>query len=246
MTIALLADIHGNREAMTACLADAERRHVDQLVFLGDLVGYGADPVWVVDRVGEHVERGALAILGNHDAAAAGAREDMNETAQEAIEWTRRQLDSTQKNFLGALPLSVEHEGRLFVHASPIEPSRWHYITGSQAARNNLVAMKTVQNFCGHVHIPALYGLSLTGKLMEFSPVAGTAIPLLPGRRWLAVIGAVGQPRDQNPAACYALLDDKTNTLTYRRVPYDVATAARKIRDAGLPAILATRLERGF
>lgn len=246
MTIALLADIHGNREAMTACLADAERRRVDRFIFLGDLVGYGADPGWVVDRVSEHVERGALGIRGNHDAAAAGAREVMNGTAQEAIEWTRRQLDPAQKNFLGGLPLSVEHDGRLFVHASPFEPSHWHYITGSQAARSSLLATRAGQSFCGHVHIPALYGLSLTGKSMEFAPVAGTAIPLLPGRRWLAVLGAVGQPRDHNPAACYALLDDKANTLTYRRIPYDVSTAARKIRDAGLPAILATRLERGF
>jgi diadenosine tetraphosphatase ApaH/serine/threonine PP2A family protein phosphatase len=246
MMIALLADIHGNREAMTACLADAERRHVDRFIFLGDLVGYGAEPGWVVDRVGEHVARGAMAILGNHDAAAAGVREDMNETAQEAIEWTRRQLNSAQKNFLGALPLFVEHDGRLFVHASPFEASHWHYITGSQAARRSLTATSAGQSFCGHVHIPALYGLSLTGKLMEFSPVAGMAVPLLRGRRWLAVIGAVGQPRDHNPAACYALLDDKANTLTYRRVAYDVSTAARKIRDAGLPAILATRLERGF
>jgi diadenosine tetraphosphatase ApaH/serine/threonine PP2A family protein phosphatase len=246
MTIALLADIHGNREAMTACLDDAERRQVDRFVFLGDLVGYGADPGWVVDRVGEYVERGAAAILGNHDAAAVGVRVSMNETAQDAIDWTRRQLTQGQKDFLGALPLSIEQDGRLFVHASPLEPARWHYIVGSQAARNSLIATDAQQAFCGHVHIPALYGLSLTGKLMEFSPVAGMAIPLLQGRRWLAVIGAVGQPRDHNPAASYALLDDKANTLTYRRVPYDVSTAARKVREAGLPAILATRLERGF
>jgi diadenosine tetraphosphatase ApaH/serine/threonine PP2A family protein phosphatase len=246
MTVALLADIHSNREAMTACLADAERRHVDRFIFLGDLVGYGADPAWVVDRVSEYVERGALAVLGNHDAAAAGAREAMNETAQEAIEWTRRQLDSAQKNFLGGLPLSAELDGRLFVHASPLEPSRWHYIMGGQAARNNLIATTARQAFCGHVHRSALYGLSLTGKLIEFTPVAGMAIPLLSGRQWLAVIGAVGQPRDHNPAACYALLDDKANTLTYRRVPYDVSTAARKIREVGLPAILATRIEGGF
>jgi diadenosine tetraphosphatase ApaH/serine/threonine PP2A family protein phosphatase len=246
MTIALLADIHSNREAMTACLADAERRHVDRFIFLGDLVGYGADPAWVVDRVSEHIDRGAFAILGNHDAAAAGARETMNETAQQAIEWTRRQLDAAQEDFLRKLPLTLELDGRLFVHASPLEPARWHYIMGGQAARNNLIATAARQSFCGHVHRPALYGLSLTGKLIEFTPVAGTEIPLLSGRQWLAVIGAVGQPRDHNPAACYALLDDKANTLTYRRVPYDVATAARKIREAGLPAILATRLEAGY
>jgi diadenosine tetraphosphatase ApaH/serine/threonine PP2A family protein phosphatase len=246
MMIALLADIHSNREAMTACLADAERRHVDRLIFLGDLVGYGADPTWVIDRVSEYIARGALAILGNHDAAASGARETLNETAQEAIEWTRRRLDSAQMNFLAGLPHTVELDGRLFVHASPLEPSRWHYIMGGQAARNNLLATTARQAFCGHVHRSTLYGLSLTGKLIEFTPAAGMAIPLLSGRQWLAVIGAVGQPRDHNPAACYALLDDTANTLTFRRVPYDVATAARKIREAGLPAILASRLEGGF
>ncbi len=244
--IAILADIHGNREALTACLADAERRQVDRYIFLGDLVGYGADPGWVVDRVSDYVEQGATAILGNHDAAAAGARVSMNETAQQAIDWTRGQLSDAQKEFLGRLPLSVEHDGRLFVHASPLEPSRWHYVTSSQVARNNLMATAARQSFCGHVHVPALYGLSLTGKLMAFEPVAGMAIPLLAGRRWLAVIGAVGQPRDHDPAACYALLDDKANSLTYRRVAYDVETAARKIREADLPAVLATRLERGF
>lgn len=246
MMIALLADIHGNREAMTACLADADRHGAERLIFLGDLVGYGADPGWVVDRVSEHVARGALAILGNHDAAAAGTREDMNETAQQAIKWTRAQLGPAQKEFLATLPLSVEDEGRLFVHASPLEPRRWHYVTSSQTARNGLAATTARQTFCGHVHIPVLYGLSLTGKLMEFTPVAGTAIPLLSGRRWLAVMGAVGQPRDHDPAASYALFDDQANMLTYRRLAYDVSTAARKIRDAGLPGILATRLERGF
>ena len=94
--------------------------------------------------------------------------------------------------------------------------------------------------------MPALYHLSLTGKLLEFTPVAGSPIPMLRGRHWLAVIGAVGQPRDRNPAACYALLDDLQNTLTYIRVPYDVETAARKVRAAGLPEVLAARLERGY
>jgi len=244
--IAILADIHGNREALTTCLADAERRQVDRYIFLGDLVGYGADPGWVVDRVSDYVKQGATAILGNHDAAAAGVRVAMNETAQQAIEWTRGQLSDAQKEFLGRLPLSVEHDGRLFVHASPHEPSRWHYVTGSQIARANLMETVARQSYCGHVHVPALYGLSLTGKLMAFEPVAGIAIPLLAGRRWLAVIGAVGQPRDHDPAACYALLDDKANSLTYRRVAYDVETAARKIREAGLPAVLAARLVRGF
>ena len=244
--IALLADIHGNREALTACLADAERRNADRYVFLGDLVGYGADPGWVVDRVMDYAGRGALAILGNHDSAAAGADESMNDSAQLAIEWTRRQLSAAQRGFLENLPVSIEDGARLYVHASAYQPREWHYVLDSHSARESIGATPAHQTFCGHVHVPALYHLSLTGKLIEFTPTAGMAIPLLKGRRWLAVLGAVGQPRDHNPAACYALLDETQNTLTYIRTPYDVASAARKIREAGLPAVLAARIEQGY
>lgn len=244
--IALLADIHGNREALTACLADAERRNAERYVFLGDLVGYGADPGWVVDRVTEYAGRGALAILGNHDSAAAGADESMNDTAQQAIEWTRRQLSAAQRGFLENLPVSIADGARLYVHASAYQPREWHYVLDSHSARQSIGATPAHQTFCGHVHVPALYHLSLTGKLIEFTPTAGMAIPLLHGRRWLAVLGAVGQPRDHNPAACYALLDETQNTVTYIRVPYDVASAARKIREAGLPAVLAARIEQGY
>jgi diadenosine tetraphosphatase ApaH/serine/threonine PP2A family protein phosphatase len=243
--IAMLADIHGNREALSACLADAARRQAKRHVFLGDFVGYGADPGWVVDRAIEYTERGALAVLGNHDAAAIGTPQPMNETAAAAIEWTRRNLSPAQRDFLEKLPLTIEDDCRLYVHASADEPSQWPYVLDTRAARRSLEATTARQTFCGHVHVPKLYHLSLTGKLFEFTPTAAT-IPLLHGRRWLAVLGAVGQPRDRNPAACYALLDEAQNTLTYIRVPYDVASAARKIREAGLPPVLAARLEQGY
>jgi diadenosine tetraphosphatase ApaH/serine/threonine PP2A family protein phosphatase len=244
--IALLADIHGNREAMAACLADAERRNADRYVFLGDLVGYGADPGWVTDQVMAYVARGAVAILGNHDAAAAGLSTSMNENAAAAIAWTRGRLDVAQKNFLESLPLTVAEADRLYVHASADTPAQWHYILNTRRARESFEATPAQQVFCGHVHRPMLYLLSRAGKLFEFTPTAGVAIPLLPGRRILAVLGAVGQPRDHNPAAAYALLDEAQNALTYVRVPYDVAAAAGKIRDAGLPAVLAARLEQGY
>lgn len=244
--IALLADIHGNREALGACLADAGRRKCERYVFLGDLVGYGADPGWVVDRVMEYAASGAIVVLGNHDAAAAGSRVSMNEAAAEAIAWTRRQLDAAQRNFLEGLPLSVEDGDRLYVHASADEPPHWHYVLGTNRARKSFGATAARQTFCGHVHSPALYLLSRAGNVSEFTPTAGVAVPLLHGRRWLAVLGAVGQPRDRNPAACYGLLDETQNTLTYVRLPYDIASAARKIREAGLPAMLAARLEHGY
>jgi diadenosine tetraphosphatase ApaH/serine/threonine PP2A family protein phosphatase len=246
MIIALLADIHGNREALTACLADAARRAVDRYVFLGDIVGYGADPEWVIDQVIDLKIRGALAVRGNHDAAVCGTPESMNEVAQAAIRWTAPRLSTAQRDFLAGLPLTIAEDGRLFVHASAHEPPRWHYVLGPHEARDSLGATDAQQTFCGHVHVPALYHLSLTGKLIEFTPVAGAPIPLLRGRKWLAVLGAVGQPRDRNPTASYAILDDASNTLTYLRVAYDTATAAAKIRAAGLPDVLAARIERGM
>ncbi len=99
---------------------------------------------------------------------------------------------------------------------------------------------------CGHVHVPALYHLSATGKVARFVPVASAAVPLSPSWRWLMVLGAVGQPRDGSPAACYGVLDLSHNTITYQRVPYDTQTAARKVRAAGLPEVLAQRLLQGF
>lgn len=245
MISALLSDIHANREALTACLADAARRGVDRYIFLGDLVGYGADPEWVVDKVMEFASSGALVIRGNHDAAACGEPQSMNPVAEEAIAWTASRLNAEQRQFLTSRPMRVEDGERLFVHASAHDPERWHYVLDARSARESLTATQAQQTFCGHVHMPALYHLSLTGKLIEFTPVTGSSIPLLRGRKWLAVLGAVGQPRDNNAAACYALLDEEQNKLTYQRVPYDTATAARKIREAGLPQVLAARLERG-
>ena len=245
MLTALLADIHANREALVACLAHAEASGAERYVFLGDYVGYGAEPGWAVDTVASYVQNGARAILGNHDAAVFGSDADMNETARAALIWTREQLNGGQRDFLRGLPLTAEKDGRLFVHASAWDPSGWDYVTGPAAALRSFTATEHRTTFCGHVHVPEVYHLSLTGKIAAFTPAAGTAIPLLPQRRWLAVIGSVGQPRDGIAAASYAMLDDARDTLTYMRVPYDVAGAAAKVRAAGLPMVLSLRLLQG-
>ena len=246
MRIALLTDIHGNREAFTACLDHAAQNGIDRYVFLGDFAGYGADPGWVIDTVLAQVEGGAIAILGNHDAAALTDSAGMNEAAADAIAWTRAQLDDRQRNFIAGLPLFVEEADRLYVHASAYEPDQWHYVTELYGAAKSLMATQAHLTFCGHTHVPALFHMSLTGKFASFDPVERVEIPLTPQRRWLAVIGSVGQPRDRDPAACYAVLDDERSALTYVRVPYDVESAARKIMQAGLPVMLAARLFEGF
>jgi diadenosine tetraphosphatase ApaH/serine/threonine PP2A family protein phosphatase len=245
MLIALFTDIHGNREALEACLAHARRHPIDRYVFLGDFVGYGADPGFVVDTVKDFAERGAVALLGNHDAAAIGMPERMNDEATLAIQWTRRQLKNDQLGFLASLPLEAEDDDRLYVHASAADPAAWDYVVDERSAERSLQATDAALTFCGHVHVPALFHLSATEKIAGFDPDAGVGVPLGCERRWLAVIGAVGQPRDRNPAACYALYEDGPRTLTYVRVRYDIESAARKIRDAGLPLFLAARLASG-
>ncbi|NVO12584.1 MAG: metallophosphoesterase family protein [Rhodoplanes sp.] len=246
MRTALISDIHANREALEACLDHAERSGVDAYVFLGDYVGYGADPAWVLDTVMGYVGRGAAAVLGNHDAAAIGERADMNDDAAAAIAWTKTVIGDGHRDFLGRLPLVVEKGSILYVHANPVEPAGWGYITDLYSASRALVGSRAHITFCGHTHVPSLFHMSVTGKFASFDPVDRVDIPLTSRRRWLAVIGAVGQPRDRNPAACYAVLDDATDVLTYVRVPYDIDGAARKIIEAGLPVGLAYRLYQGY
>lgn len=245
MLIALFTDIHGNREAFEACLAHAARHKIDRFIFLGDYVGYGADPGFAVDTVRDFVARGAIALRGNHDSAASGTPERMNDHGARAIEWTRKQLTGEQQEFLANLPYRHEESGCFYVHASAADPWLWDYVMDDRAAARSLAATDASLTFCGHVHVPALFHVTTTGKIAGFDPDSDVAIPLSRQRRWIAVIGAVGQPRDRNPAACYALYDDTAQTLTYVRAPYDIERTAQKIRDAGLPPFLADRLAWG-
>jgi diadenosine tetraphosphatase ApaH/serine/threonine PP2A family protein phosphatase len=243
--VALFADIHANRQAFSACLAQARNQGVERIVLLGDYVGYGGDPSWAVSTVMDLVEQGAVAVLGNHDSAVGDPGANLNVEAQVAIEWTRGELDQAQRQFLAGLPLTLAEEDRLYVHSEASRPERWTYVQSVEDAVRSIQATSAHVTFCGHIHSPALYCMSATGKMTSFTPVTGVPIPLLPGRRWLAVLGAVGQPRDGNPAASYLLLDTAKREITYCRVPYDVEQAAARIRERGLPTWLADRLLLG-
>jgi diadenosine tetraphosphatase ApaH/serine/threonine PP2A family protein phosphatase len=245
MLIALLADIHANREALEACLEDAGQAGVDRYVFMGDLVGYGPDPEWVVERVARMVDDGALAILGNHDAASISDADTMSAVAHAAIMWTRTRLGASHRAFLAALPLDLHEDDRLYVHASASAPQDWLYVLGPREAFHSFRATAQRLTFCGHTHMPALFNESASTLPQQHIPAEGQPMPLLAQRRWLAVLGAVGQPRDGNPAACYGLFDSESSRLTYMRVPYDTDVTAHKIRAAGLPPALAIRLLSG-
>lgn len=242
MRFAVLTDIHANREAFEAVLGDVAGHGVDRLVLLGDIVGYGADPEWCSDRAEALVAEGAVCVRGNHDNAAAGAVEAMSPLAKRALDWTKDRLGAGQKAFLNGLPMTAEAESLLFVHASANQPEAWSYITSDTRAAPSFRACKAKVILCGHVHVPLLASCDLGGVVREQAFRPGLPIPLLPSRRWLAVVGSVGQPRDGVAQAGWALVDTERSELTFRRTAYDVAEAARKVRAAGLPEELAVRL----
>lgn len=246
MLIALFADVHSNLEALQACLSHAGKRSAQRFAFLGDLVGYGADPHGVIDLVARLCAGGAIAVKGNHDEAVDGSSVYLNDAARSAIEWTRGVLTAEQKRFLSVLPVCVREDRMCFVHGSAAMPERWDYVDGPGAAKRSVEAADLPYTFCGHVHDQTLYFEAARGNMGAFHPTSGTPIPIGHHRRWLAIVGSVGQPRDSNPAAAYALFDTAREQITFYRVPYDNHAAAGKIRRAGLPPSLAYRVERGI
>lgn len=243
MQIALMSDIHGNLEAFEACLADADAVAPGaRVIVLGDLVGYGADPN-AVTRLA--MQRAAITIRGNHDEASTSDLGGMTADAAAAIAWTRTALEPEVRAWLAGLPMEVAEEDRLYVHAEASRPAAWRYVMDADDARRSIEATEQRLTFTGHTHVPVLFGLTATEKISRFRPISDVAVPLPRPRRWFAGVGAVGQPRDGNPAACYAIFNTERAELTIRRVAYDVAAAGAKIRAAGLPDRLASRLLHG-
>lgn len=249
MKLALLSDIHANIQALEACLTHAHAQGAQQFACLGDLVGYGADPAAVVQRVQGLAAEGALLVKGNHDAMAVAPPALVKTIGDSTAAWTHAQLDDGQRQFLHDLPLTLQHGAILLVHASLDGPELWRYVYDQRAAGASLdaaadwPAVRYV--FGGHVHMQTLYYRGAGAGLMKFLPTPGVAVPLPRHRHWLATIGSVGQPRDGNPQAMYALFDSVKLQLTFQRVAYDHHAAAAAIRRAGLPALFADRLELG-
>jgi diadenosine tetraphosphatase ApaH/serine/threonine PP2A family protein phosphatase len=246
LVIALLSDVHSNLEALHACLKHAAQCGAQRYVFLGDFVGYGADPQEVVAAIAHRVADGAIAVKGNHDEAVEKRAGYMNEAAKDSIEWTRKALSVESAAFLSRLPLIVREEAMCFVHASAADPARWDYVDTRAVAWRSVEAAGTPYTFSGHVHDQVLYFESPTGKWSTFRPTPGSPVPMPGHRRWLALVGSVGQPRDGKAAAAYALFDAARKQITFHRVAYDHLAAARKIRQAGLPEAHAYRVEKGI
>lgn len=241
MRVAVLSDIHANLRALDAILARIGS--VDAIWHLGDVVGYGPDPDAVVDRLRE---RGSIGVRGNHDLAATGddVIRDFNVDARAAMEWTRRTIAPTTREWLGALPAQLTIDAYNLVHASPRDPI-WEYIGTDAIAFANLAEMPTEFGLFGHTHLPWAYLAAGPGGVEAIQPATDASIGLA-GRRALVNPGSVGQPRDGDPDASALVLDTELAEVTWVRAPYDVRSTQRAMRAAGLPARGIERIAQGF
>lgn len=249
MRYLILSDVHANLEALEAVLESAEPW--DHALVLGDLVGYGADPNAVVERVAALTP--ATFIRGNHDKVAAGLAsvEGFNHLARQAIQWTEQVLTPDNRAWVAALPQGpvpiAEPQPQPFTpeicHGAPFDEDV--YIFDDLDARRGFRVITRPLCLFGHTHVPAMYAFD--GELAMMDPPRGraSAVTLQEGVSYLINVGAVGQPRDGDPRAAYGLLDTATSVLTVTRAEYDVAAAQRKIMTAGLPEVLAQRLAIG-
>ncbi len=249
MKIAFLSDIHSNIHALEACLEDARGKGAEQIAILGDLVGYGAFPTEVTQRCMQLQGEGAIVLRGNHEEMAVDPPHDLSTYAALTSHWTHRHLSGSNRNWLAQLPLTAQIESVYMVHASADAPEKWRYVNVPQVAQASLQTAANLPDvryvFGGHVHHQMLYYLGSGRGLMRFDPTPGVFIPVPSHRHWLATVGSVGQPRDGDPRAAYAFLDTRSKQLTFHRIDYDHTEAAYAVRAAGLPEILAHRLETG-
>jgi diadenosine tetraphosphatase ApaH/serine/threonine PP2A family protein phosphatase len=239
MKFAIFGDIHGNLEALQAVLRDAQAQGCGNYVCLGDIVGYGADPVACLESV-----RGLQCpvVRGNHDEGAANTSnlEDLNPLAQAALLWTRDQLSPEQRQWLADLKLVRQVRDFTIVHATLDSPGAWAYVTNRFDAMASFSYQFTQLCFYGHTHAPRIFEKDDTVR-----GARGLEAQLVRGTKYFINVGSVGQPRDGDWRAAYAIYDAELHHVTIRRVDYDLDTAQQKILDAGLPPLLAERLALG-
>ncbi len=239
MKYAILGDIHANLEALREVLKDANEQGATHYACTGDIVGYNADP-----KVCLQIIRSlrCATVQGNHDyyAACNASLELFTPGARKSIHWTRKQLSPFERKYLRQLPLILDIETFTIVHSSLNNPSRWNYIFKSKAADANFRNQFNPVCFFGHTHVPLAF---IQGKNIDKGFYE--TLHIKPGFQYLINVGSVGQPRDRNTTAAYVIYDLEEQTVSMRRVEYDISSAQKKIRSAGLPFRNALRLASG-
>ncbi len=239
MKFAIIADIHANLEALQVVLEDAKAQKATHYACLGDVVGYNANPKECLDIVRK---MGMPCVKGNHDEYISSEEhlEGFNPAAAEAVNWTRNQLSEEDRQWLRDLKYTRMVTTFTIVHATLDAPQRWGYVFDKLAAAASFTYQNTPICFFGHTHVPVAF--------IRDSVVRGgtySKFKVEPGKKYFINVGAVGQPRDNNPKSSYVIYDVDEGTIEQRRLEYDIATAQKKILDAGLPERLAERLAYG-
>jgi len=239
MRFAIFGDIHANLHALEAVLSDARTQLCTHYVCMGDIVGYNANPRECLALVRE-LE--CPTVKGNHDEQASmiGEHETFNALAEEAIQWTRAQLSEDEKSWLRELRLQRQVRDFTIVHATLDTPHKWGYIFNQLDAATSFSYQHTTLCFIGHTHSPKAYVRDGSVRSLPLD-----ILPLQAGKKYLINVGSVGQPRDGDPRAAYAIYDTTSNEIELRRVDYDIPGAQAAIRAAGLPDKLAERLAVG-
>lgn len=239
MRTAIFGDIHANLEALEAVLEDAAGQGVTDYVCLGDVVGYNADPVACLNIIRD---MGCPTVKGNHDKDASEdhSLDAMNPVAATALNWTREQLDEDQRGWLKRLRMVRQVADYTIVHSTLDQPIHWNYVTNRFDAMSNFSYQFTQLCFHGHTHVPRVYIKS--DKVRE---VPAESVEIEAKSKYFINVGSVGQPRDGDPRACYAIYDQDSKLIVFRRVSYNMPKTQRKIIEAGLPEMLAERLEEG-
>ncbi len=243
MKYGILGDIHGNITALRAVLERFRGHHVDRILSVGDVVGYGAAPRECIALLREI---GAKVVKGNHDAACVNEIDlaYFNAYARTAVTWTRTQLSREESTWLARLPYTLDFEDCSVAHGTYHKPELFDYVQGPSDADPSLDRLQTPVCFVGHTHVPVAL-LRLEDDPLRTAYSHETEIDLSDARRALINVGSVGQPRDEDARAAYAIFDSEAQKVSIERVRYDVDLEARRIRAAGLPAVLAERLFLG-
>ncbi|MDG5815244.1 metallophosphoesterase family protein [Chitinispirillales bacterium ANBcel5] len=242
MKYAIISDIHANLEALEAVFEDIDKNEtIDDVLCLGDIVGYGANPNECIELI---KQRCPVSILGNHDAAAVDllSTQHFNIHAKIAIEWTTKELKPKNKEYLTTLPSKKILDPITLVHSTPYEPNMWYYITSLEEAAFNYQYFDTSACFIGHTHIPVIIVLNKDDEVYVHQ---GSNYQVSGAERVLINVGSVGQPRDRNPNSSYGIFDTDTMEFSFRRVTYDIEKTQAKMRKIKMPEFLANRLVEG-